>query len=444
MLKRYSLIIVLITLVIISSSVVRAEGVKLLFNGEEAISNLKVINGRSMISAHFISKYLDDEVKWDNKSKKMVIKNKTGQIILEVGNRIALVNSKPVPLEVAPKLINNQVMIPTRFLTQFYGGSLGWDNKNKAVSYSSNKVNDIVVSKFSDNCQISIDTDFLSKYKVKKYYQPTRLVVDLYDVSLGEVRNLINLNNDIVDKIRVSQFEFSPSIVRVVIDINNMDAYQVVKRGSKLIIVIKEREQVVTSSIVSNYYQDQDNFKVDSKKIVIDAGHGGLDPGGIGATGLQEKVVNRKIANKVYKLLREDGFNVIKTRDSDRFISLSNRAAIANRLSADIFVSIHNNINYKPWINGTATYAHWNATKDNWALAWYVQSQLVKAIGLKDNGLKAANFAVLRKTNMPAILVEVAFLSNAREERLLRNENFLNQAAEGIVLGIKEYYSREN
>jgi len=131
------------------------------------------------------------------------------------------------------------------------------------------------------------------------------------------------------------------------------------------------------------------------------------------------------------------------TRENDRFIPLTGRAEIANTLNADIFVSIHANSHPRISVNGTETYAHWDASKENWALAWYVQSEMIKRIGLSDKGLKAANFSVLRNTEMPAILVESGFLSNPTEERLLKSDSFQQKVAEGIVAGISRYYQEK-
>jgi N-acetylmuramoyl-L-alanine amidase len=178
-----------------------------------------------------------------------------------------------------------------------------------------------------------------------------------------------------------------------------------------------------------------------TKKIVIDPGHGGEDPGAIGFSGVKEKGINLQVARQLRDSLEKEGFTTLLTRSSDEFIPLTDRAKLANDWGADIFISIHANFNYKPRINGTATYAHWYSSDQNWALAWYIQEALLSQINLQDNGLKAANFVVLRETKMPAVLVETAFLSNPREEQLLTNVNFQARIVEGITQGVKKHFS---
>nr|WP_282706919.1 N-acetylmuramoyl-L-alanine amidase [Natroniella acetigena] len=179
-----------------------------------------------------------------------------------------------------------------------------------------------------------------------------------------------------------------------------------------------------------------------NRRVVIDPGHGGRDPGAIGVTGLKEKEVALDISTRVDDLLYQAGINTLMTRRDDSFVSLARRAEIANRFNADLFVSIHSNASYNSWANGLETYAHWNASQDNWALAWYVQDEILQRTNFTDHGLKAANFAVLRRTNLPAILVEAGFLSNPNDEEMLREPQFRQQVAEGIVAGIKRYFEQ--
>lgn len=174
------------------------------------------------------------------------------------------------------------------------------------------------------------------------------------------------------------------------------------------------------------------------KKVMLDPGHGGYDPGAIGKLGLQEKDVNLKLALKVGKLLESWGISVAYTRIEDGFVSLEDRVHRENVRKSDCFVSVHCNSFASATASGTETYA---ATKTSAGaeLATAVYGSLSKAIGRASRGVKFQKFAVIANTNCPATLVEVAFISNAIEEALLKDESFLNKAAKGIGRGIAAY-----
>lgn len=441
--NKYSLIALFVAVTIFLSLVVEAKSPKFILDGEElSLEFIKVVNGRTLISARFISDYFGNRVSWDNNKKTLEIYNKSAHVILKVNDRIALINNKPVPLDIQPALVDGQVMVPLRFLTKLYGGTLAWDGENKSINYHKNMVNDVSVKTFNQTSQVIIDMDSLSKYNLKLYHQPTRLVLDIKNVGLNMLKNLISVNSSMIKQVRISQYNFDPAVVRVTVDINAMSSYYLIEEGSRLILSIRNNLQVATSSIISQP-RVKEELKLSRKKIVIDAGHGGYDPGAIGVMGVEEKSVNLDIAQKVNNLLRQKGYNTVMTRENDRFIPLAGRAEIANTLNADIFVSIHANSHPRTSVNGAETYAHWNASKENWALAWYVQSEMIKRSGLEDKGLKAANFAVLRESTMPSILVETGFLSNPVEERLLGSASFRQKVAEGIVAGIEKYYQEK-
>jgi N-acetylmuramoyl-L-alanine amidase len=192
------------------------------------------------------------------------------------------------------------------------------------------------------------------------------------------------------------------------------------------------------------------------KTIVLDPGHaviqpgGWLDPGALGfKTKLKEKDVNLPIALKLKSLLEAAGAKVVLTHTGSTELSLAQRAEIANNLQADIFVSIHANSSVKAGISGHSTYfyAPYNnevlfaQRYERQKLATLVQKEMVKMGGRKDIGVLEANFAVLRETRVPSILVETAFLSDPTEETLLAQDWYRQKLAEGIFNGIKAYFN---
>ncbi|HOL16976.1 MAG TPA: N-acetylmuramoyl-L-alanine amidase [Bacillota bacterium] len=178
------------------------------------------------------------------------------------------------------------------------------------------------------------------------------------------------------------------------------------------------------------------------KTIVIDAGHGGYDPGAVGITGYFEKSLNLAAALELAPLLRDAGARVLLTRWSDWCPSLWERANLANSNSADAFVSIHGNAHPQPSISGTETYYYpWAAhSSRSRILAEQLQRQLVPALGLRDIGVKTANFYVISNTWMPSALVELGFLSNYGDEALLRRAETHRQVARALMRGLENFF----
>ncbi|MGG3998788.1 N-acetylmuramoyl-L-alanine amidase [Anoxybacillus kestanbolensis] len=170
-------------------------------------------------------------------------------------------------------------------------------------------------------------------------------------------------------------------------------------------------------------------------KIVIDPGHGGHDPGAV-ANGLKEKDLTLTIVKHIGRLLGEyEGAEVFYTRTDDRYLSLEERATIANKLKADLLISVHINAGGG---TGFESYVYnGNVSAATVAYQNVIHAEIMKAIdGVKDRGKKRANYAVLRETKMPAILTENLFIDNANDVAKLKSEQFLLQVAHGHVQGI--------
>lgn len=180
--------------------------------------------------------------------------------------------------------------------------------------------------------------------------------------------------------------------------------------------------------------------------VVIDPGHGGSDPGAVGPTGLREKDVNLAISQMVAEILRGQGYQVVLTRDGDYTVDLLPRAQLANGMGAAVFVSIHCNASINRSMGGTATYTYapigttlGQQRDERLYLAELLQEEMVIALGLRDAGIFEENFSVLRNTQMPAALCEVAFISNYNEEQLLASDDFRRRAAEAIARAIARF-----
>lgn len=221
--------------------------------------------------------------------------------------------------------------------------------------------------------------------------------------------------------------------------------------------------------------------KIKLNKVVIDAGHGGNDPGAVGKNGLREKDVNLDIAKKLNNLLKAEGVQTVLTRSSDTFIPLSSRVNIANRSAADLFISIHSNANRTRSLSGFEVYyvspsvsdskravltarniplnlketVFTSNSQDLKAIVWDMiyTNNLAESIEASRSlcrimdanidanilGIKSARFQVLKGIRMPGILVEVGFVSNLNEERLLKTGAYRQKLAEGLLDGLRDY-----
>ncbi|MDP5272723.1 N-acetylmuramoyl-L-alanine amidase [Chengkuizengella axinellae] len=189
-------------------------------------------------------------------------------------------------------------------------------------------------------------------------------------------------------------------------------------------------------------------------KVVIDAGHGGSDPGAIGVNELNEKDVNLDISFKLRNILEERGHEVILTRDSDTYISLQDRVKFTNQQNADLFVSIHANAHHDPSIQGSlviyyndrypdkkypASKAMSTLSPYSRSLALSVLDGLVTEAETKDLGLMSKAVYVARMGTIPSILVETAFLSNQEDAARLFDDNERQKMALGIANGIESF-----
>jgi len=170
----------------------------------------------------------------------------------------------------------------------------------------------------------------------------------------------------------------------------------------------------------------------------FDDGHGGSDPGAIGKRGTHEADIALKIGKIAGRIMLEQGQKVIYTRTTDKYLTLAQRADIANKNDCDTFTAIHCNSAEIATAHGIETWSH-PSSIEGMKLSKVVQAELIKATGLTDRGCKTANFGVLRMSSMVAILVETGFISNPQEEILLMQTDYQEKVALAIVEGIFKY-----
>lgn len=168
--------------------------------------------------------------------------------------------------------------------------------------------------------------------------------------------------------------------------------------------------------------------------VVIDAGHGGHDRGGIPGQRVPEKVMTLDVAQRLRTILNANGYRTIMTRDSDVFVPLPRRIAIANAYSNSIFVCIHFNSARRRGANGVETYFY---SSQSWPLASAIHYYVAKATPTSDRGVRRRGYYVLRKTTVPSVLVECGFLTNPNEAQYAQSTRYRQMLAEEIARGIR-------
>ncbi|WP_164215803.1 N-acetylmuramoyl-L-alanine amidase [Virgibacillus sp. YIM 98842] len=172
--------------------------------------------------------------------------------------------------------------------------------------------------------------------------------------------------------------------------------------------------------------------------FIIDAGHGGIDSGAVGLNEVKEKDLNLSTAKTIAEKLEDEGAAVSMTRKDDTFISLDERVHISNSSNANVFISIHYNANEDSAAKGLSTYYSSSVTKE---LAEIVQSSILERVNLEDRGAKQNGYHVLQHNNKPSILIELGFVTNPSDIKVIQTADYEEKAAEGLIDGLKEYFN---
>jgi len=310
------------------------------------------------------------------------------------------------------------------------------DQSDISNNEASNNLKKIQIRQENNHTIVSIESASELNYDMFLLGDPQRLVIDLKNTNIGDLPGKSTVSTEAVDQMRIGLLEKIPPVVRVVFDLSQsvvcLDKLSDDRRQLNLDIFIPEVGEFLAGRI-----------------IVIDPGHGGNDPGAIGPTGLKEKDVTLDISSKLAQLLTANGARVVQTRDSDDFVELYQRTTIAKQEDAEVFLSIHINANVSRDKNGTSTYYRRDSGSfppgvdqaDNQRLAGLVQSEMLKTLGTRSLGVLQANFVVLSTSPVPAVLAEVAFISNPAEEQMLKQESVRTKVADALFMALNNYFA---
>ncbi|MFC5467702.1 N-acetylmuramoyl-L-alanine amidase [Cohnella suwonensis] len=449
-----------------------------------------------LIPARVAIENLGYKVDYDNKKKQVTVTSGTQTLIMTVDKKTAYLDNAPLQMDVAPKLYTQNsityTFIPLRFLTQSFGFDVYWDNVAKtAFIYTNggtaenpgnagNNGNTGNTGNTGNNGNgetagsdteppdggligvvdpseeaggddpasppvitgnlhsvryepdvIILNYDGLIAPTVTTLDNPKRLVFDFPNVQYaGDFAPAVDFAGgfqgkiDVADHlaltaVRYSLFGDKLMAPRLVLDLKQTWDYELVNDPSAGELRVNLKQPT----------PDKSKFTV-----VLDAGHGGKDPGATSLSKRTEKEFNLSLALKVQSILAADErINIVMTRTGDTYPTLADRYNLANSNQADLFVSVHAN-SYTAATNGTETYYTRDESR---AFAELMHSVFAPATGLKDNGVRQKSLAVTRETKMPAILLEVGYLSSKIDEPQMWNDEFQNRVAAAIAQGIK-------
>ncbi|MGO4527709.1 N-acetylmuramoyl-L-alanine amidase [Paenibacillus sp. 2TAF8] len=416
-----------------------------------------------MVPIRIVSENLGYDVKWEQATQTVHVQRGNSSIEMTAGKDAATINGNIVNLDAPPLIKQGTTLVPLRFVGEGMGLQVGWDNSTKTVSLFSippvvdpDPDSDPVVTpapvgqtelqsiSYSGD-RLIIATNGSINPKLSSISGPERIVVDLPDTSFSQTfvqeqasnpdgsGQLAVTDSTLVSKVRFAMFSQSPSTVRVVLDLTQSATANWSLGENNVLLVDLSATNGTSGSQPA--LPENDGKPV----IVIDPGHGGRQSGAVSVTGAYEKDFNLAVGLKVKALLEKHAnIQTVITRQDDTELSLQQRVDIAKLNQADLFVSIHGNKFTTPVPSGIETLYTRNESK---SLAETLHKHVLPVTGLKDRGIKVASLHVTRETTMPAVLLELGFLSNPTDEALMLTTSYQDQCAQAIVDGILEYLS---
>ena len=304
-----------------------------------------------------------------------------------------------------------------------------------------------------------IVVDLTEPATVSNVFKDNELKISIKNAVPGKHSGLIPIKNNIISKLTSNQIGIDGTLLTMQLDRRksqeDVNVFVLRKdpitgRPDRVVIDVFDKRQGNSSNnnVVPKKVNLLKNFGLNGKTIVIDPGHGGSDPGAIGANKVMEKDITLAISKKLALLLQQKGATVRMTRVTDVDVfgqnatdaqELQARVQVGETSKADIFVSVHINASTNRSVGGTSTYYSPKSELDP-VLAKCIQDRLVEYGNLDNLGIRQAGFYVTKRSKIPAVLLELAFISNEREEKLLTSNWFQNKLASGITLGIEDYF----
>lgn len=472
-----------------------------------------IFNDRALVPVRELFEAAGAAVTYDEAANKKISISKDGlEVVLHINDNVALINGSKVniPDGVAPKLINKKgesakTMVPVRFISENIGLIVDFQGENNLISIKSRdytgtdpvptasavqkkpQLSDISYSALSSN-QLVVSAVFsgdIEPFECMTLTSPARLVVDVPGAEGGGVSENTTVGKSGVSAVRIG---VTAEHTRIVLDCSDLYYYEIVRTADNVIkinVITGGSEKAVTVSYGEYVQRTEKTLKAVSAPtpapassakpsaeppatqkpvskpsktyapgeliVVLDAGHGGSDPGALGHSEgknddsdlVREKELTLSITKKAAEKLRARGVCVELTRTGDTLPSLSERPEFANELGAALFVSIHINSAAASEGHGIETYYAEENNGDEYGitskeLAECLLKHLIAQTGAANRGVKEAAHAVTRRSDMPASLIECGFISNPEELEKLRSEQYQDKLAAAVCDAVCE------
>ncbi|WP_096202403.1 N-acetylmuramoyl-L-alanine amidase [Bacillus sp. FJAT-45350] len=468
---------------------------------ELPFDTLPIVDNHILIPFRAIGEALEIDVTWNPDTRQVFANEFETNVVFTIGDISTVINNQVINIKPAPTIVHERTVIPLRFFSETFGAEVKWDETTREV-HIQRRVTEVTeetsvvvpeqevsgvyfgeVRSDTLNVRQGPSVEFESKGQLQKgenieiinfdnqwaeirYHDKVGYVhsyyLHLYNDKgltsiLGEPLLVFDDNRTVITWPKIggkveTQHRILGNRIEIITDAKEVLTLEKNVNGIENIEYIKD-ESTDTITIlmdveghVSLKHSDGElelslsPNGLKGKRIMIDAGHGGSDPGAV-ANGLKEKEIILDLSKRVQKLLEAEGADVIMARTTDMFLTLAERVEIAKKEKVDSFISIHANAASNVMAHGTETY--WDSTfaaGRSETLAENIQNSLIDTLKTNDRGVKEGQFYVIKNTPMPSVLVELGFMTNEEEAKELASEEFRQNAAAALLDGIKKYY----
>ncbi len=454
------------------------------------------------ISTYDVARIFKATKYWTPEARKLVLRIDSRRYLFTIDTRVVVIDEEPMLLRVPVRYADGSVMVPLEFITDVLSPrsweKIELDEERRVLTIGSPDYNitDIRFVEDEEGTRAEIDLTEELLYHVDSD-TPGILRIKIYGGRLNPLKLTVPEGKGLFNRVRAEQtehdaylfFDVKRTAARFKVEFES--AGMALERERKLVIYLEKGELPEIPDVDyagKRMLEILDDETVGRSReplriVAIDPGHGGVDNGRVGVTGVLEKDVNLEVALMLRdRLVADLGLEVVLTRDSDVLIPFDKRVEIANTAGADIFISVHCNGWYTQKAGGVETFflapartedeknlareenssirfespdldpaavddldfILWDMVQNEYinessGLAEIVQKELADALDIRNRGVKQGGLRVLKGLMMPAVLVEIAFLSNPREEDLLMRREFREEFVRGVVEAMRRY-----
>lgn len=428
-----------------------------------------IFNDRAVVPVREVFEALGATVGYEHDTRQVTIETNDASIILTINQNTALVNGSRVsiPDGVAPKLIakageSAKTMVPVRFVSESIGMDVSFDNDLKRISVNSPR-KDITLTNLTSSKvgTSSVKITVTADKAIESMSNPVLTSNNVYYTDIAnatyKINNSYEINYGGVKAVRIGEHD---TYTRIAVDLDRATSYdmQLSSDGKSVVITVSgaastavpTANPTASPTVRPSAAPTANPGNAGKKIVVLDAGHGGSDPGASGSLDgsvHQEKDITLSITKKVQSILQNNGITVVMTRSGDLYPTLTERAELANQQNAALFVSIHiNSVENAPSASGAEIYYSASNNGDDYGatskeLASNILSEVIKQTNQRNRGVKTAEHVVTRSCNMPAALLEVGFITNEEELRNMLSDSWQTKVATGVANGIIKTWS---